>query len=663
MKTLRLNRLTLTNFKGIRSFTLDVNGADCIVYGANEAGKTSLVDAYQWLLFGRDSQNRADFGIKTLDQNGQPITGLDHEVEAVFDLNGRQLTLRRVFSEKWQKKRGSATATFTGHETKYFIDGVPVKEKEYQARVAAIADEAVFRLLTDPYHFNRNLSWQERRRILLEVCGDLSDEEVIASDPSLSELPSILAGRSMDDHRKVVQARMAKINQELKEIPTRIDEATRALPDVPDIDEAELQGQIKVLSDQLADKQAALAQITSGGAIAEAKVALRECEAEIQQLRNEQLKRQTERTGELRRRFFEAQAYADGLVSEIEATKRRMERLFADAQAAEKEMAALRERWRERNAEEFVFTQDTVCPTCGQPLPEEKLAEAREKAMADFNLAKARDLEQITATGKRRKAEYEAMMAEHNELAAKVVELEARQAEAQANIERLKAELEAANNNTDVALENAITVATKRKAELEAEIERLQADNREAIEKTRQEIDAVNAQIRVLEQTLARIQARKSGLARIEQLKAQEKALAAEYERLEGELYLCDTFVKAKVNLLEDRINSKFRYARFKLFEIQVNSAVVETCVTLYKGVPYPDLNGAAKVQVGLDIINTLSDHFGFSAPILIDERESVTNLIPVNSQVISLCVSPKDKTLRVEVMNNSHGETTKIAS
>jgi DNA repair exonuclease SbcCD ATPase subunit len=647
---MRLLRLSLTNFKGVKNFTLEPNGANCIIYGANEAGKTTLVDAYQWLLFGRDSQNRADFGVKTIGQDGQAIPGLDHEVEALFDLDGRKLTLRRVFSEKWTKKRGSATAVFTGHETTYYVDGVPVKEKDYQSRVAAIAPEAVFRLLTDPYHFNRNLSWQDRRRILLEVCGDISDEEVIASDPALSKLPAILQDRSMDDYRKIVQGRMSKINQELKEIPARIDEATRALPDISGIDEDTLPGQIAAVSEQLADKQAALAQIMSGGAIAEAKVALRETEAEIQRLRNEQAAKQAERTGELRHRLIDAQEEVDALVSEIEAAKRRMNRLLGEAQAAEEEIAALRERWRERNAEEFSFEQDATCPACGQPLPEERLAEAQEKALAEFNYTKARDLEEITAKGKRRKAEYEALKAEIDVLGPKVLDLEHQRAEVLEQIDQIKAELERAANEVDYVLDGAVVAAGQRRDELEAEIVRLQADSQEAVIRANQEIAAIEARLNVLRAAAVKVDARKSGLARIEELKAQEKALAAEYERLQEELYLCESFVKAKVNLLEDRINSKFRHARFKLFDQQVNGGIAETCVTLYKGVPYPDLNGAAKINIGIDIINTLAEHYDFSAPIIVDERESVTDLWPVNSQVISLVVSPDDKALRVEV-------------
>ena len=646
---MRLLRLRLRNFKGIREFTLDAQGANCTVYGANEAGKTSLVDAYQWLLFGKDSSNRADFGIKTLDRDGKVIHGLDHEVEAVFDLNGRNLTLRRVFSEKWTKKRGSATATFTGHETSYYVDGVPVKEKEYQARVAGIADEAVFRLLTDPYHFNRNLSWQERRRILLEVCGDITDQEVIASDSSLSALPSILAGRSIDEHRKIIQARMSKINQELKEIPARIDEASRALPDSQE-GKQNLLARLNEIRAALTAKREALAQATAGGVVAEVRVALREAEAELARLRSQQETQRVAVLRELKDKKADIERELRSLETDIvhltSSIKGRREKLAL----LEEEIVALRQAWYKRNAEEFVYVPEPVCPTCGQPLPEEKLAEAREKALAEFNLQKARDLESITAQGKLYKAECDQLKTELTEMENELTRLEERKAEAKKQLERLEMACAEAEGTTDAGLEEAIAEAIRRRDELQAQLEALQEDAGLAMEGLRREISDLEEQARQIQADLLKVQAREQGLARIEELKRQEKALAAEYERLQGELYLCEQFVRAKVNLLEERINSKFRYARFKLFEQQVNGGITETCVTLYKGVPYPDLNGAAKVQIGLDIINTLAEHYNFHPPIFVDERESVTELFPVNSQVISLVVSPKDKTLRVEV-------------
>jgi DNA repair exonuclease SbcCD ATPase subunit len=105
---IRLKKLTLTNFKGIRSFSVIFNDITNI-FGANTSGKTTLKDAFLWLFFGKDSSDRKDFEIKTLDEHNNPYHNLDHEVEAVIDLDGEEIIIRRSMREKWTKKRGSST--------------------------------------------------------------------------------------------------------------------------------------------------------------------------------------------------------------------------------------------------------------------------------------------------------------------------------------------------------------------------------------------------------------------------------------------------------------------------------------------------------------------------------------------------------------------------
>ncbi|HHW94431.1 MAG TPA: AAA family ATPase, partial [Mogibacterium sp.] len=211
---MKIKSLILRNFKGIRNFELNTDGKDVSIMGDNASGKTSLFDSFTWLLFGKDSLNRADFEIKTLKPDGKPEHGLEHSVEAILQLeDGSQIALKKVFREKWTKKKGSATATFTGHTTDYFIDGVPVQKKEYDARIAEIADENIFRLLTDPRYFNEIMHWTDRRKLLLEVCGDVSDQEVVSSNNGLSRLAEILGKRTIEQHRKVILARRAEINR------------------------------------------------------------------------------------------------------------------------------------------------------------------------------------------------------------------------------------------------------------------------------------------------------------------------------------------------------------------------------------------------------------------------------------------------------------------
>ena len=148
----------------------------------------------------------------------------------------------------------------------------------------------------------------------------------------------------------------------------------------------------------------------------------------------------------------------------------------------------------------------------------------------------------------------------------------------------------------------------------------------------------------------ARLQQVQLSEQRIIELEAEEKELAKEFEDLEHQLYLTEEFIRSKVTLLEEKINSKFKYARFKLFETQINGGLTETCETLYQGVPYSrGLNNAARINVGLDIISTLAEHFNVACSIFIDNSESVTELIDMDTQIISLVVSGTDDELRVE--------------
>src|SRR5690554_5330153 len=285
---MKILNLTLQNFKGIRHFNLDTQGKDANIYGDNATGKTTLFDAFTWLMFGKDSLNRADFQIKTLGSDGEPEHGLEHAVEAILELDdGQQIALKKVYKEKWTKKRGSAKAEFTGHTTDHFVDGVPVQKKEYDAKITEIADEELFRLLTDPRYFNEVLHWQKRRELLLEVCGDVSDAEVIASKKELAKLSDILGNRTIEQHRKVIQARKSEINKELEKIPVRIDEVKRGLPNIDDITNPDkLPNDIAKFREQLRAKQEELAQAKAGGQVAEKTKELRMLEGQLLELKN-----------------------------------------------------------------------------------------------------------------------------------------------------------------------------------------------------------------------------------------------------------------------------------------------------------------------------------------------------------------------------------------
>lgn len=218
------------------------------------------------------------------------------------------------------------------------------------------------------------------------------------------------------------------------------------------------------------------------------------------------------------------------------------------------------------------------------------------------------------------------------------------------NLEKLKENMEQAEASIAPLSENPLYLA--KIEELEKINNEIQSDEQEtsgAVQTINEQIKEKKQEMKLVLNDLLCIDKAKQALKRIEELKEEERKMADDYNEVEQQSFLIEEFIRTKMNLMEERINSKFKYARFKLFEEQVNGGLTETCETLYEGVPYSKgLNNAARINVGLDIINTLNEHYGISAPIFVDNSEAVTNLIDVNAQVISLIVSKQDKELRV---------------
>jgi chromosome segregation ATPase len=648
---IKLLQLNLKNFKGVRQFTLDLQGENAKVYGDNATGKTTMFDAFIWVLFDKDSQNKKDFQLKTLSGKNEAIHGLDHEVEATFKVNDRAFTLRKVFSEKWTKKRGSALSEFTGHTTDYYLDGVPVKKKEYTDQVDSIVQEDIFKLLTSPSYFNEQLKWQDRRTLLLTICGDITDQEVIASNKALVNLPEILRGRKLEDHRKMVAVRRTEINKELDRIPIRIDEVQRSMPDTSDLNEEELQQEISFLKNQIKEKEYEVSWIKSGGEISAKEKKLREIEGELQQIKNDLQGKTLEDMSTKRQELSSIRYEMENAQLQIRTKRNRIASNNKGIQSSAELTDRLRKEWHEVNGRVFESHHGEDCPTCGQALPSEQVQEAREKALAQFNFDKAQRLEKINAQGKMEAGVVEGLKSENKQLENEITKLEEFIQIQNSEIERVQDEvltLQAGVKNAD---SDPLYINKKKEAlSIEESIQKLRSSVQESVFKVNQEISALKNDMNSLEQDKAKFVQVKIAKQRIVQLEEQERGLAAEFEKLEQELYLTEEFIRTKVNLLTEKINSKFKYARFKLFETQINGGLSETCETLYEGVPYNGgLNNAARINIGLDIINTLAEHYGVSAPIFVDNSEAVTQLIDVNSQVISLVVSEADKKLRVE--------------
>ncbi|MGE6671024.1 AAA family ATPase [Bacillus altitudinis] len=648
-KNIRLAELHLSNFKGVKSFTLETGGESAKVYGDNATGKTTLFDAFTWLLFDKDSQNKKDFEIKTLSKDNKAVSGVDHEVSAVLLIDGKSVKLKKVYSEKWTKKRGSAKQVFSGHTTDYYVNDVPVKKKEFAEKVNDIISEDIFKLITSPSYFNEQMKWQDRLNVLMEIGGAVTDEDVISKNNSLSKLQSILDGKSLDEQKRILTEKRKKITKLMEQYPVRIDEINRSIDDVSDLDHEQLKEELKALESSLMALEEKVRSINADAG-ADRKKRMLQLEGELQQIKNEHDSQRFEVINKKKEAYYKAKNDLSQIQNDLSNLIMKKEHLTSFLSQTDKERVELREEWSKKYEESFEDHQ-TACPTCGQALPEEKIQAAIEK----FNLQKSASLERIVDKGKQLGIEYDNKQNELYEVDEKIQVLILEEKFTTAAVEKLKEDMEQAEASIAPITNNPTYQAKIEEIEkIKSEIQSDEQETSGALQTINEQIKEKKQEMKLVLNDLLCIDKAKQALKRIEELKDEERKMADEYNEVEQQSFLIEEFIRTKMNLMEERINSKFKYARFKLFEEQVNGGLTEACETLYEGVPYSKgLNNAARINVGLDIINTLNEHYGISAPIFVDNSEAVTNLIDVNAQVISLIVSKQDKQLRVETDDN----------
>jgi len=618
---IKLNRLTLENFKGIKAFTIEPQGQNAVVRGRNAAGKTTLADGFLWLLFGKDTQGKANFAIKTLDSDGQEIHNLCHSVEAVLDINGsKPVTLKKTFKEKWTKKRGSAKKSFTGHTTDHFIDGVPVKEKEWNQKINALIDEDTFKLLTSPTYFN-SLHGQKRREILLRVCGDVSDADVIESDKALRELPEILSSRSLDEHRKVVDARKKEINERLKEIPARIDELDKSLPD-ESANRNELQSAINILD-------ARIEKAKDDSEVSEWRSQLADAKAFLSEKQEEQTRKEREANKGVEAEIDKLNAERRAISGDIADLESNLDLWERKTLHNDNRMIELREEFKQEQVKS-PHTENT-CPTCGQPLPQDQI----DAATAKFNEQQARKLAAINTEGKDLKKTNEINEQEIKNGKAKLSSFQG----TVAKLEKQITEAEAQKSKVTIPEDSGIK-------EMETEITRLE---KLISEKPKPDTLSLELERKEKQAQIATLDAADKTRKRIEVLGEEEKDLVAEHERLEKETYLMERFIVRKSEILTEKINAMFKMVKWSLFESQINEGVKEVCYATVDGVPWDSVNDGNKLLGGLDIVETLQGHYGIKACVWVDHVECLSSPPPeMDCQMFLLSVSD-DKELNVE--------------
>ncbi len=656
---IKLIKLVLDNFKGAKHFELYAEGKDIVVKGENNTGKTTIADAFYWLLFNKDSKGATKFSIKTLDSAGEEINNLKHSVYAVLNIDGKEQHIKKTYSEKWTRKRGQAKSTFTGHETVYELGATedeltPKKLKDFNEFInSIISDEQIFKLTTNPFWFN-SLKQDERKKILMSLVNEVTDEDVINSDSKLKELKKLLGDGSLEDFKMRISRNKKSINEDLKAIPVRVDEINHNMPDVRKYNKQDLEEELTEINNQIKQVDIEIKELENGLEIEKIEKDIKSKELDIQYLKDNH--------NHGNKRELSSLINQDSELQRVIATKRRdLSNLTAELQKNESIIEDQNERFKALGIkhkklvnEQKEFTTTTVCDCCGQDIPEHMQQEAIQKMKENYNADKSERLEKIQSDGIEIRNKVKQLSEQNDEIESTMEELKEEIEKETKKVEEIKENIKKIeSNNTDVK-------DTDEYKQLDSEIKALKEKKEQSIQSMSEDVQnivkskkepLINQQQEV-KQKLDDIQVSQRAIDRIKELETKQEQLAQEYNELEHATFLTEEFTKQKVNLMEGSINDKFEITKFKLFDVQINQGVQDVCIATHNGVPFDSgLNNAARINVGLDIINALSKHYNFYAPIMIDNAESVTDVHKTTSQQIQLEVSKKDKALTVEVI------------
>jgi DNA repair exonuclease SbcCD ATPase subunit len=665
---IEVDYLSIKNFKGVKNLKLDANGKNISVLGNNATYKSTCYDAYLWVMSGKNSLNRADFSIKPLDEFGNEIHFLETEVEVGLLVDGKPLKLKKILTENWVKHSGETEKTYKDNAIAYFFDEVPIAANIYKKKIDELIGEEVLQLLTNPIYFNQYYKigkltdWQSRRMLLFEICGEITDEAIIAANPKLSKLPEVLDGKSIDDRKAIIAQSIKKLNDQIEKIGPAINENTRLVPPIP-IDysatEAELKQYKATLSNieqelssagnivvEYRKKQQELFTLKSKLENAKSRI-FKDANAERQKLIDEKIRLEGEKLSHKSNKSI-CEADMINIKTEIDNRNEKLQQLRNEWTVLKKDIL-------EVQSSSFVEPDESEfsCPLCSQKLPEDakesKIQELRVKfeenkktmiSNADKRLAFNK------AAGIKLKSDVDELQKTVEDYKNKIEKFETAMTAIDIRIPEIDMGLQEDAAVPDYESDLEYSELSKKISDLQTEIDKpvedTTADIRQRRQDTQDKIDSCNAILNNRDVVA-------NANARIDELKKLERDLSNQKSRLDGQLNLITEFMKAKVNSIEDIMNSKFRHVRFKFFEyIRSTNSYNDMCVAEVRTngiwVPYPDGNLAGKINAGIDIINALSDHYGAKMPLWVDNRESITDLVETESQIISL-IKPEIRT------------------
>ena len=655
MKKIIFKSLSLLNFKGIRNLHVSFGENLTVISGRNAAGKTSIADAIMWVLFdvGYDGNKLEP---KTFDKNHEIIKEIPHEAELTLLVDGDQIVLKRSLSDAW--KGDKCTNTY-----KYYVDGDVTTAGDFKKVVESICPDSVFRLISSATNFC-SLPWQKQRELLESLADQYTSQDITQGDERFDFVVEELKKKTIADLIHHIKYKRKEVQKQLDAVPVRLAELNKSLPEAQDWEA--LSTEKSNLNDKLVELANKMQAIRIGGAdkvrydgilkkIEFSEKRKRNMEQGAMILATEQATKHQSDVITANIAVKKAQSLVDDLKatmrgyteSEIHAKdkKEECERKVVDINNRLDELSKSRWSW---NAE------DGICPHCGQPLPAEDVERIKKESKDRFN-------ERKSNASKKIQEEFNGIQQEYTD-AKNILEkldndrmvttnqlVKANKTLKEAEFKKLEVDAEKPKTYEQILAEKEeYQQVVKEIADLQAELDEPSAssdENTEMLVGLEKEREPIGIRYNEVLELLATKETYDRISELIEKAKQDKESYQNQLDELDEQLDLANEYNKKSCHLLEENVNGHFSYVKWSMFTQDLDGNMKPYCECYHDGVPYSRLNGAAKVNAGIDIANTFSRFYQVSAPMVLDECESVNDPIySGDQQQIRLKVTTDDK-------------------
>lgn len=658
MKKILFKTLKLHNFCGIRAGVFDFGEDLTVISGDNGRGKSTIGNAIMYTLFGTDT-NGMQLDIKTFDENHNIIKEIEHSSELVMLVDGEEISFKRVLTDKW--KGDKCTNTF-----KYYVDGELTTAGDFSNVVDDIFQEDPFAWCICPNLF-LGMTWQNQRAFLQSLAGDISVEDITKGEEKYDYLVELLKQKDIDAILHHLKHKRTEVQKELDAVPIRLAELDKARPakqdwDALETEKAELKEKLIVIDNKVQ-------QIRTGGAdrvrldgirkkieFAEKRKRMMEQGADKESTDN-MTKHQSDVLN-ANAAFNKAESTVDNLKAVMNGYPTTEVQINAQIEECKKKVGDFNKRSEEIAKRSWEWDdKDGFCPQCGQALPLGDVQLLKQESQNRFNSQKAEDMKKL-----------------NNEFA----KLQSAYTELNKELEKLNDDRQTTTNQL-VKAHQALNDAEKHKAEVDADIPRAYEQilaSKEEYQQVLKEISELQTELdkpsesnedndklllqldeerkplsdrydEVLE-LLASKASYDNTMSHIEAAQNDKTTFQEQLDDIDAKLNITNEFYQLSCKALEDKVNQHFRFVKWSLFLPKLDGEKKPYCECYHNGVPYSRLNGAAKVNAGIDIARTIGQYYDISVPVVLDECESVNHPLSTGGQQIRLVVSKDDK-LKVE--------------